>query len=31
MRGRLSFAEFKAWAMTDATLVAWFEALGSVF
>eukprot|EP00048_Salpingoeca_helianthica_P010134 m.144895 g.144895 ORF g.144895 m.144895 type:complete len:401 (-) comp15019_c1_seq7:99-1301(-) len=29
--GRLSLAEFKAWAAADATIVAWFEALGVSF
>lgn len=29
--GQLSFAEFKAWALTDSTMIAWFDSLGSVF
>lgn len=29
--GRLTFAEFKAWAATDHTLLVWFDCLGSVF
>ena len=29
--GVISFEEFKAWASTDSTMIAWFEALGSVF
>eukprot|EP01135_Chromosphaera_perkinsii_P004656 Nk52_evm5s293 gene=Nk52_evmTU5s293 len=29
--GMISFEEFKLWASTDSTMIAWFEALGSVF
>jgi len=29
--GKLSFEEFKRWAMTDNTMIAWFDSLGSVF
>eukprot|EP00127_Corallochytrium_limacisporum_P004594 Clim_evm8s169 gene=Clim_evmTU8s169 len=29
--GMIDYEEFKAWAVTDATMVAWFEALGTVF
>eukprot|EP00040_Diaphanoeca_grandis_P031744 m.190498 g.190498 ORF g.190498 m.190498 type:complete len:416 (+) comp32405_c11_seq5:140-1387(+) len=28
---RMTFEEFKRWAATDTTIVAWFESLGSVF
>jgi hypothetical protein len=29
--GEISFEEFKVWAANDNTLLAWFEALGTVF
>eukprot|EP00126_Sphaerothecum_destruens_P002988 Sdes_comp16434_c0_seq1m5774 len=29
--GFISFEEFQVWAATDSTMIAWFEALGSVF
>eukprot|EP01134_Creolimax_fragrantissima_P008324 CFRG8324T1 len=29
--GTISFEEFKKWAQTDMSMIAWFEALGSVF
>ena len=29
--GRLSFEEFKQWATSDSTMIAWFDSLGSVF
>eukprot|EP00039_Didymoeca_costata_P020446 m.341289 g.341289 ORF g.341289 m.341289 type:complete len:413 (-) comp19984_c0_seq1:38-1276(-) len=29
--GRLSFEEFKRWAMSDTAMIAWFDSLGSVF
>ena len=29
--GRLSFEEFKRWAIADSTMIQWFDSLGSVF
>lgn len=29
--GQISFEEFKAWSANDSTLLAWFEALGTIF
>ena len=28
---RMTFDEFKKWATTDVTIIAWFDSLGSVF
>ena len=28
---RMTFEEFKKWATTDVTIIAWFDSLGSVF
>jgi len=29
--GKISFEEFKEWALQDPTMISWLEALGSVF